>query len=275
MAAPAIHPPPRELVSKSSSRHWPRAIHRRAGSRGLESRLTPSVTRRSTQKPTPMANLARSCSVFYLRWKRARTEGPREHESDREDWSGPSNDSRRCQLHCCPCPACSRHAHRPPIQNPGSVQWPTTWGRSLATGRRSDSMGVSAHKGNPVSVRLFERVIRCQFVFSGKNYELTPHFDTSTNISTPDFPLGAEVSRWQGYFLAPGSPFSSDEGAWLKPLPDGGRAAGLDGSGGRGSGGGLDEGPGQTGSGRCRGRMAQSPACCGSVLGQRVTGVFR
>ena len=35
-------------------------------------------------------------------------------------------------------------------------------------------------------------------------------------------------------------------------------AAGLDGSGGRGSGGGLDEAPGQTGSGRCRGRMGKS-----------------
>ena len=121
--------PPRQSIPRlaNSSRNQalatgPGAIHRRAGSRGLESRLTPSVTRRSTQKPTPMANLARGCSVFYLRWKRARTEGPREHESDQEDWSGPSNDSRRCQLHCCPYPACSRHAHRSPIQNPGSVQ---------------------------------------------------------------------------------------------------------------------------------------------------------
>ena len=111
--------PPRQSIPRlaNSSRNQalatgPGAIHRRAGSHGLESRLTPSVTRRSTQKPTPMVNLARSCSVFYLRWKRARTECPREHESDQEDWSGPSNDSRRCQLHCCPCPACSQHAHR-------------------------------------------------------------------------------------------------------------------------------------------------------------------
>jgi hypothetical protein len=30
--------------------------------------------------------------------------------------------------------------------------------------------------GNPVSVRLFENEIRCRFVFSGKNDELTPDF---------------------------------------------------------------------------------------------------
>jgi len=47
--------------------------------------------------------------------------------------------------------------------------------------------------GNPVSVRLFGE-IRCQFVFSGKNDELTPDFPGKNDELTPDFP-SAPINR--------------------------------------------------------------------------------
>lgn len=60
------------------------------------------------------------------------TDGPRDRESDQEDWSGQAALAKSTGVcGCYPCPACFHgHVHRSLTQNPGSVQWPTTWGRS-------------------------------------------------------------------------------------------------------------------------------------------------